>query len=168
MNCDRFVALIDEYLADRLDGADRDAWREHLAGCPACREKALMREPTLMFATLPKRVPDAGAVSACANGVRSLIHRDSLVHRLHVRSRRWLAAAAAVILILGGGLLWRAQAGPEAGRPTVTAAGSPVRITAPAPEVNVEMPGDHVRIYQFAVGSDDLAVTYVVNPGMEL
>ncbi|NOZ77864.1 MAG: zf-HC2 domain-containing protein [Acidobacteria bacterium] len=168
MNCDRFVALIDEYLADRLDGGDRDAWREHMAGCPACRERALAKEPTLMFAALPKRLPDAGAVSACAQGVRSLIHRDSLVHRLHVRSRRWLAAAAAVVVILGGGLLWRAQVGSEAGRAAVPSAASRIHVAAPAPEIDVEMPNDHVRIYQFAVRGNDLAVTYVVNPGMEL
>ena len=168
MTGDRFLALIDAYLADQLDGAERDAWRTHLAACPACRQRALAKEPALMFAALPKREPDAADISACASGVRSLIHRDNLVHRLHVRSRRWLAAAATAVIILGGGLLWHTTRGPEPNRTAARPAIPQVQITAPAPEVDVEMPGDHVRIYQFAVGGDDMAVTYVVNPGMEL
>ncbi len=165
MNCNRFLTLIDAYLDDRLDGADRDAWRHHLATCPSCRERALAEEPALLFTTLPKREPSPAAIIACTNGVRSLIHRDSLVHRLHVRGRRWLAAAATAIILLAGGLFWHAANAPKAAR---TAAAPHVQVTAPAPEVDVEMPGDHVRIYQFAVGGNDMAVTYVVNPGMEL
>ncbi len=167
MNCDRFAALVDDYLNERLDGATREAWREHLCRCPACRAAAVRTEPTLAFAALGPREIPAAEVDRCVAAVEGLIHRERLVHRLHRRTRRWLAAAAAGLVLAAGGLVWRLHGGAA---PTVAARTAPaaLHVATPPPEVEVAMPGSEIRVYQFAGGGDDLAVTYIVNPAMEL
>lgn len=168
MNCERFQELMDAYLEERLEGPVRITWREHLRECASCRELAVGREPTLMLATLSAREAGPEAVAACLSGTQSLIRQDRLVHRLRRRSKRWLAAAAAVLVLLAGGLAWRLRSGGVGAASGGVAAAASARVTTPAPEVEVEMPAEKVRVYQFATEGDDLAVTYIINPAMDL
>jgi anti-sigma factor RsiW len=39
LGCDECFDLLDEYVEDRLPGAQGKAMHAHLEGCPACREE---------------------------------------------------------------------------------------------------------------------------------
>ena len=80
-----------------------------------------------------------------------------------------MAAAAAVVMVVSGGLAWRSMTGDEGvGRPAAeTAQGIDARVTPPS--VEVEVAGDNVRVYQFATdGGSDTAVYFIVDPALEL
>jgi hypothetical protein len=96
-----------------LDAAEADALERHLAGCPACDRLARDQrrtDDTLARAMRQVEVP-AGL-------------RDQLLHRLDKeraewhrrqfgRAVRWLAAAAAVVLLAWGGWQWLAARPPR-------------------------------------------------------
>jgi len=167
MRCERFSELLDAYLDEELEGEVRAAWRGHLAECEPCRQNAVRREPTLLFATTPPPSAATAETAACVRTVRALIHQDRLESRLRRRAHRWLAAAAAIVVLLAGGLAWRmVRPGPA---PAVAAQAPPAAMTpGPAPEVEIRMEQPDIRVYQFAVDDPDMAVTLVVNPAMEL
>jgi len=172
MNCKRFMLSIDDYLEERLDRDDRQAFRGHLQTCVRCRAEAAALEPSfLLSADVPSGI-DQRAVSECADAVTALIRQDRLRRRLAPRSRHWLAAAAVFVIVLGGGFLWRvAPWGVESPLPEVTVADSerPAEALAPPPTVEVQMPQSEVRVYQFAgADSETTAVYFVVNEKMEL
>jgi hypothetical protein len=169
MDCERFGELIDAYLCETIeDEEERAQWRTHLATCRQCRATALEREPMLLLAAAPRREAGAFEVAACARNVRALVHQQRLAHSLHRRAYRWLAVAAAVVVLLAGGMVWRslrvAGTAPEAAAIVQTQETSP----ASTPEIDVEMDGSDVRVYQFAVDDPNMAVTLIVNPAMEL
>ncbi|MCG6961792.1 MAG: zf-HC2 domain-containing protein [Acidobacteria bacterium] len=168
MDCERFEELIDAYLTENIDEELRRRWRAHLAACQQCRSSALEREPMLLLASAPQREASPFEVAACARGVRALIHQRRLTHRLHRRAYRWLAAAAVVVVLLSGGMMLRSL--HVAGTPPRTAATDQAQEPSPAqaPEIDVEMDGRNVRVYQFAVDDPNMAVTLIVNPAMEL
>jgi hypothetical protein len=81
-----------------------------------------------------------------------------------------MAAAAAAIVMVSGGLAWRTVIGGWSGtlRPAVEAQREPELQKSP-PTVEVEMPGEEVRVYQFANDEDgDTAVYFIVDPALEL
>lgn len=172
MDCRRFTLSIEDYLEDRLDSDDRRAFRGHLQTCAQCRVEAVVVEPSFLLAAgVPSGIDDR-AVSECAEAVTALIRQERLRRRLAPRSRRWLAAAAACVIVLGGGLLWRVvpwDADPSSSSVTVADSEGSAEGLAPPPTVEVEMPNSKVRVYQFA-GSDSetTAVYFVVNEQMEL
>ncbi|MEN8164358.1 MAG: zf-HC2 domain-containing protein [Acidobacteriota bacterium] len=173
MNCQRFMLSIDDYLEERLDRDDRQAFRGHLQTCAQCRAKATALEPSLLLAAgVPSEIDDR-AVSECAETVTALIRQERLRRRLAPRSRRWVAAVAAMCVIaLGGGLLWRTapwavEAPPAAA--TVADSQEPAEGFVPPPRVEIQMPQSEVRVYQFAGSeSETTAVYFVVNEEMEL
>jgi len=167
MRCERFTQLLDAYLNEELEGEVRAAWRTHLAECEACRRDAVRREPALLFAATPPPATAAAETVTCVRTVRALIHQDRLESRLRRRAHRWLAAAAAIVVLLTGGLAWRML---RPGAAPVVAAQAPAAATAPgpAPEVEIRMEQPDIRVYQFAVDDPDMAVTLVVNAAMEL
>ena len=167
MRCERFGELVDAYLADELDEGVRAEWRAHLTECEPCRRAAVRREPALLFAAPPKAGPKAGEVAACVQNVRALIHQERLETRLHRRGYRWLAAAA-VVVVLAGGLAWRWLVPAPVTGVVAQAPAAASAAPGPAPEVEIRMEQPDVRVYQFAVDDPDLAVTLVVNPAMEL
>lgn len=175
MRCDTFRRQLEPYLGDTLEGDVRVAWRAHLGQCPECRSWALAEEPTLLFAALPNAEPDPVQVAACATAVTALIRHERLDRRLRKDRRPYLAAAAAVLLLLTGALVWRSLSNQSAGSAavlptpvavdTATAAGPSPQ---PPPQVEVDMPGEGVRVYHFASGEDsNTAVLFIVNPALE-
>jgi len=89
------------YALGLLEAADRQAFEEHLAGCPACT--AELAEMSGMKDLLT----DIGPVEAPAGEpteaeVTDLVRRRALSQRRRVRWQSWLAAAAAVVLVAVG------------------------------------------------------------------
>jgi len=175
MRCDAFRQLLSSYLDESLEGAEREAWRSHLRACGECRRWAVASEPTLLFATAQPEVEDQRGVDACADRVMAAIRQQRLEQRLRPRRRPWLAAAAALVALVGGGVLWQTiPQGDEPSTPGVVPASvdagvGPAQLpqTQP-PKVEVNMDGEGVRVYQFAGGSDDdTTVLFIVNPALE-
>jgi hypothetical protein len=173
MHCDQFLVRIDAYVADDaddMDDAERRSFRSHLETCRTCREVAFASDPTLLFAAVPRREPDSARIDACAQAVSALIHQDRLEKKMRRRAPRWMMAAAAVLfLMIGIGAVWM-------GSPLSIDAGSELAIATevPAPDVDppqveVDMSGEGVRVYQFAQKEDaNTAVYFIVNSAMEL
>ena len=170
MDCRTFVESLDDYLGERLEGAERRAFREHLAGCAPCRSRAVDADPSLLLIPTHKPEVDARAVEACCEGVSLLIHQERLRKRLAGPRRRWLAAAAAVLVAVSAGVMWRLAPAPfEATAVGVNAQVEEEAGQAGPPEVEVEMQGESLRVYQYAdAGDENTAVYFVVNEGLEL
>lgn len=170
MDCQRFDELIEAYLSETIDEEQRRWWRSHLVSCQRCRASALEREPSLLLATAQQREASPFEVAACARGVRALIHQRRLRRRLHRRAYQWVAAAAAVVVLATGGIMLRSLhvAAPTPAPQAAAAEKAQEPSAAPAPEIDVEMDGSNVRVYQFAVDDPNMAVTLIVNPAMEL
>jgi len=170
MNCEVFREIIGSYVDETLEEGRRLWFRTHLRECPTCREEALRKEPSLLFAMAPAEPGEPEAVEACAAAVMGRIRQDRLERRLHRRRRPWLAAAAAAIVVISGGLTWRTLVGGGSGtlQPVVEAQADSELQNSP-PSVEVEMPGEGIRVYQFANDEDaDTAVYFIVDPAMEL
>jgi anti-sigma factor RsiW len=168
MNCEIFREMIGPYLEEKLDEDRRQWFRRHLRECDECRAVALGAEPSLLFAVAVTASADPLQVEACAQAVVAQIRQDRLARRLRSRRRPWLAAAAALVVMVGGAVVWRTlPGGPQVVLPAVEAQRDPGEVTAP-PSIEVEMPGDDVRVYQFANDDSDTAVYFIVDPALEL
>jgi len=88
--------------------ADADEAR-HLAACEGCaRELEALREQTQALRALPGIMPPLGDWDVLEAKLRSegLVEDPSLARRIGLaRTPRWMPAAAAVVLFLGGGAL---------------------------------------------------------------
>lgn len=171
MHCDQFLVALDDYLDDRLDADVRREFRRHLAECRRCRDAAMAVDPTMLFVAAPRPEPDELQVEACVAGVEALIRQQRLERQLRPRHRSFMAAAAAVVLLLGAGAVWR-FAGPEetaqSAAETGVAVASDVAVEDEPPRVEVNMGDDAVRVYQFAQEEDaDTAVYFIVNASLE-
>ncbi len=169
MDCTLYRDMLDAYLDDTLDADRRSIFRGHLRDCAGCRSWALAAEPSLLFAVADAPRIDPDRIEACATAVTAQIRQQRLARRLSGPWRPIMAAAAAAILALSAGLLWRLA--PDSGvapSPTVNQAALDGSEAAP-PSVEVEMAGEGVRVYQLAAGGDqDTAVYFIVNPALEL
>ena len=172
MNCQKFQMQLDAYRDDRLDEADRVLFRDHLASCLQCRAVAIAHDPTFMFVGIPTRDTDPTAVQSCVDAVSAMVRQDRLERRLQPRRRSWLAAAAAVLVVLTGSVFWHFApvSSSESGlAPTF----GPVLAAAPGqvepPRVEVDMNTENLRVYQFSdAGDENTAVYFIVNEAMEL
>ena len=170
MNCTEFRELLGSYLEESLDEEKRRAFRRHLRECAPCRERAMSEDPTLLFAVAAETPASEADVEGCAVAVVAQIRQQRLARSLSKRRRPWLAAAAAIVIMIAGGLTWKVMLGgietqipPRAGTRSHDDA-RPV-----PPTVEVEMAGEEVRVYHFAADEDDrTAVYFIVNPAMEL
>jgi predicted anti-sigma-YlaC factor YlaD len=170
MDCNAFRELLNSYLDETLEEDRRQSFQRHLRECASCRESALLEDPSLLFASAPEPVISQADVDACAVAVTARIRQQRLAHRLHRRRRPWLAAAAAIAIMIAGGLIWKVMLGDVGGSaaPGIEAFAEGDAQTVP-PTVEVEMAGEDVRVYQFAADDDDdTAVYFIVNPAMEL
>jgi len=169
MRCDEFLEHLDSYLADTLDGPDRASFREHLRNCSRCREVAIQAEPSLLFSALPSQEVDARRIENVTGAVLGQIRQERLERRLHRHRGRWLAAAAAIVMMVAGVTGWRFLS-PDGGEvPPAIAEVSRTGESSPPPRVEVDMPGSGVRVYQYADQQDsDTAVYFIVNPSLEL
>jgi predicted anti-sigma-YlaC factor YlaD len=170
MGCRIFREMLDAYLEESMDEERRRWFRGHLRECPSCRNWALSRDPSLLFAGADAVQADSARVEACVTAVTAQIRQQRLFRRLHHRRRPWLAAAAAMVVAVSGALAWKtilSDAGSQA--PPEIEAQVENDVANTPPTVEVEMAGDDVRVYQFATDDDDdTAVYFVVNPAMEL
>ncbi len=170
MDCNVFQELLSSYLDESLEEDGRGSFRRHLRECASCRELALSEDPSLLFAAAPEQIASQQDVEACAVAVTARIRQQRLARRLQKGRRPWLAAAAAIVIMIAGGLTWKVMVGDGGGSaaPGIEAFAEEHPPTVP-PTVEVEMVGEDVRVYQFAVEDDsDTAVYFIVNPAMEL
>lgn len=170
MVCEEFREMLEPYLEERLDEELRPEFRRHLRECPECRRRAVAEDPSLLFALAGTKEADPIRVEACAQAVTAQIRQQRLARRISARRRPWLAAAAAVAIAAGGGLVWQMTIGSsEAPSGPAMEARVEVDQRPASPTVEVDMRGEDVRIYRFANDEDaDTAVYFVVNPAMEL
>jgi len=174
MSCEEFDRLLDAYLDERLEGEPRAEVRRHLADCPRCREHAFRREPALLLTLAERQPPRSQAVDACVASVMSQVRQRELDRRIRGPRRRWwMAAAAAAVVAIGAGVTWRGgwvdgtPAAPAV-RPAVVGAADDLGQPGPPPRIEIDMPADEVRVYQYAEDRDgDSAVYFVVNPALE-
>lgn len=123
MTCTDARPLIDAYLDRELD-ADVDAEvRAHIDGCTACAERLARRE---QLARLVRATPYYDAPDRLRTAITHATHRA----RFSSRVMTWAAAAAALLIAVGGGAL--------ALRSGIPSGASPDRITD-------EVVADHVR-----------------------
>lgn len=108
-------------------------------------------------------------VAAATASVMSQIRQQRLAHRLHPRRRFWLAAAAAVAVTFAGVGGWWLSRGDQHSAPTAAVEAKDATSPNPLPpRVQVDMPGEGIRVYQFAdEGNEGTAVYYIVNPALE-
>ncbi len=170
MNCETFEELIEAYLADDLDDPRRRAFREHLGSCGSCREKAVGIDCSLLLCAVPPRAGNPEKIEAVTQAVMGQIRQQRIERRLHPPRRRWLAAAAMVVVSLVGVTGWRLlSTGGDGAVPETVAAVQAAEQSAPPPRLEVDMAGEGVRVYQYADDGDgDTAVYFIVNPSMEL
>jgi hypothetical protein len=80
-----------------------------------------------------------------------------------------MAAAAAAVMVISVGLAWRSMVGDESAGQLAVETARDVEAQVSPPTVEVEMPGEEVRVYQFATDGDaDTAVYFIVDPALEL
>ena len=170
MQCETFEKLIEAYLEDALDDLQRRAFREHLGSCECCRDKAICVDPSLMLSAMPPRAEDSQKIEAVTQAVMGQIRQQRIDRRIHGRGRQWLAAAAMVVVSLVGVTGWRLLSSDGGEAPMLAVAQvQATEQTVPPPRVEVDMPGEGVRVYQYADEDDsDTAVYFIVNPAMEL
>jgi anti-sigma factor RsiW len=172
MRCDDVNELFDAYLADELDGHRRDAMRAHLRSCSACRAAATRHDASLLFAAADPVEPDVARLDEITRSVLGEIRRERLASRIERRRSPWLAVAAVAVLSVAGAISWRQLTSPGPGdtaQSAVRPAVQQVERSSPPPRVEVNMPGEGVRVYQYADGQNgDTAATFIVNPELEL
>jgi hypothetical protein len=89
------------YALGLLEAADRQAFEEHLAGCPACA--AELAELSGMKGLLTGIDPvDAPEVEPAEADVVDLVRRRAAAQRRYTRRQVLLGAAAGVVLLAGG------------------------------------------------------------------
>lgn len=143
MSCEDFNAAIGELVDGTLDGADARALEQHLATCAACRALLTdLRRIRQTAATLDRPAPPPAVWARVSEELR---------HERAERERRagaWkigLAAAATLLLILGGLVAWRTISMDQTGQTVasnVTVSGEatqPVTSTKDVQSVETEL-----------------------------
>lgn len=97
MNCKDYDALLDSCLEKTLDEAQRAAMEEHLLTCPGCRFKLKVLEDC-------RALDDQDEVPATfSSSWRQRIKQEEAAPvKQFPRLTRWLAVAAALIVVVGG------------------------------------------------------------------
>lgn len=169
------------YAVDALDDDERAAFEEHLASCADCRDEvAELTGAAHSVGVLTEAEPPPGLRSAVLDGVARVrplpppasggeaaaepgggpgprtgqSSGDRPAHPLLRRTSTWLAAAAAVILLAVGGLVWHPWAGQDRGLTAVEQvreAGDATTVTSTSGELTAKL--------AFSRGLDRSAIT---------
>ncbi len=164
--CSEMLAFRERFIALELEpGVEREV-REHLRGCPACRQVFVAAEPSLAVSLALAIAPlaeDEPFVTEVLSGIR----QRRLERRTGGPRRWWIGVAAAAVLAIVGSTATYLRLQGGGGVP-------PNAVAENAQQVEpalVEVEGDGLRLYQLtARGSDgkDVQVAFVVDPGLEL
>jgi anti-sigma-K factor RskA len=141
-----FHAMTGAYAVDALDDLERAAFEHHLAGCADCRaEVAGLREAAALLAESTAVEPPAALrdrVLAEIATVRPLPPASTATGpapRRHGRMRLLVAAAAAVVLVGAGAVVW--QQPWEDGTTQTPPVADQVRDAPDAKSTSLEFPG---------------------------
>ena len=158
--CGIVLAGLDDYLSDALPAPQRRILRDHLAACAACREAAVSRDASLLFARRVEEDVPAEEVAGVLAAVRTGVAHIEAERRLRRpgRGRRAAAAAAAIAL---AALLAPAV---SSRRETAAVAGAGVRVTATA-ERAIPVAGVAPAAAGDSGDSVSSATVYEMNPG---
>lgn len=141
LSCDAVREILPEWKAGALDARDTMALEMHLAACSDCREEAAVMEALLMARPEPPRGLEARIQATLR---RELLAVASATGHRTARTREWvlpvfgrprwspawgLSAAAAVVVVALGGSLVLKRGGPEAAQDPIL-----VAIQEPLPE----------------------------------
>ncbi len=169
MNCEVFREQLDSYFEESMDEDRRRWFRRHIRECAACRKRALISDPSLIFTVGGEMPVDTEGVEHCVRAVTAQIRQQRMTRRLHGNRRPWLAAAAAIVMVVSVGLIWTSIFGGTEKQPTAVVESAVEQPTTTPPTLEVDMPGEDVRVYQFANEENEhTAVYFIVNPALEL
>jgi predicted anti-sigma-YlaC factor YlaD len=162
--CAEVSTLLERFLSLELSPATESDVRLHLAGCASCRAAVEAAEPATGIALRLAAVaetPDEEFVAGVLAGVRQ--HR--IERRLARDWRRWVGAAAALLVVVIGGYVGtRGKVAPGASTVAMAAAHVPTDDAA-----FVEVEGDGVTVYQLTSPSEDgVQVALIIDPRLEL
>jgi hypothetical protein len=152
MRCQEVLSQLDDYVAGTLAPREAGQVSAHLEGCEACRReewglRSLLHEAAALphsiepardlWAGIAARLGEQEGPGEEASSFPPVSGRGPAW-----RSRVWLAAAAAVLLVAALGIVWRAvapggPAGPEGGSRAVVPVAA---VPAPAPEPGAAVP----------------------------
>ncbi|MBE5782702.1 MAG: DUF4349 domain-containing protein [Clostridiales bacterium] len=118
MECKEFLSLLDAYLEGTLQPDDMARMRAHERECPACAGEAQLRRDCLALSA------EAQMPEEFSSSWRKQIREEKQVEKRNVVDwKKWIAAAAAMVFVVGGTLLTRDKlnAVPENGAPVMMA-----------------------------------------------
>ena len=129
MTCDRCQSLLDDYVDDAIDADGRRAVDAHLGECEACRTMAADHAAIRRSARdLERHVPPAHVWTRLSASLDAERRRPRPGRLFPSVSRRSLAMAATLLLVLGGAswMLWR-QMTPATPPPRAATAAPPTQ-----------------------------------------
>ncbi len=105
MNCEPYAPLLDQRLTGGLGEQDRAALEAHLASCPSCRMRLMVLEDC-------RAMSEADEVPASfASSWREAARKEADTAQAAPPMRtRWMAMAAALLIMIGGA--WQARINP--------------------------------------------------------
>lgn len=117
MNCDQTQNCM-LYLWGEMTAEESAGFVEHLSECPVCKAEVEQLRPVIrsMQAVAPEQVPQDVTERIRTRLSRSIQEQP---RKLWITPRRALAAAAAILLILGLGVMWRLILGPAEQLPAI-------------------------------------------------
>jgi hypothetical protein len=118
-------ALVGAYAVDAVDDVERAAFERHLAQCPACRQElASLRETAAMLATVEPVAPSDRLRTQVLAGIGSIRplppEVPTVAPRRRFRPAALVAAAAAVVALGAGAVVWEQVTDDTSEAPTVS------------------------------------------------
>lgn len=134
-SCGTILERVPAYLEDALTADERREFRNHLASCPACRNRVAGVEPSLLFARVGPEDVSAEDVARVLAGVRAgiaLARTEKRVGGPSRGTRRRMAAMASAAALAAMTLVL-----PGSARRPADSIGTPLAVSpAPAAEAN--------------------------------
>jgi anti-sigma factor RsiW len=166
------------YRRDDVSEPERRALRAHLSACPACRDRAIAADPTLIFGLAPVEVPaDETEARLVLENVRAAIamrtasRKIEATHARHgLRSAAVVAAAALLALTSSAPRRPRAATASAARAPRNGFQDAATKIVRPGGDDSPSMPSS-ATIYEWNPGSaspDDPKIVWIVDRSLDL